>query len=199
MIESMCMIRFLFLIGCLSLITCTGKRYDNPHVEIITSVGDIEVELYPSKVPKTVAAFLENVSSGLYKNSSFYRVLKMEGVEEISNVGVIQGGIWKTAPQKITSLKGIEHESTAITGLTHTDGTVSMARTGLGTAKAEFFICIGDQSPMDAGRRGSSDSLGYAAFGKVINGMSIVRKIQGRSNTGDALDEPIVIQDIKRL
>ncbi len=180
-------------------ISCGRPVYENPHVIIRTGYGDIELELYPKKAPATVNAFLSCIDSGLYTESSFYRVLKAEELPTDHNTGIIQGGIWKRAPQKTGTSKTIRHESTQLTGLSHIDGTISMARQDTGTARTEFFICIGDQSSLDFGRRGSADGQGYAAFGRVFKGMDIVRKIQGRESNGDAFTKDIPIQGITRF
>ncbi len=129
-----------------------GKHYQNPHVAIQTALGDIEIELYPGQAPKSVAAFLSYVDSGLYKNSSFYRVLNDDN--QPSNAPkseLIQGGIWKTNYKKSASLPGIPHETTQQTHLLHTNGVISLARQAPGTAGTEFFICIGDQPGVDYG------------------------------------------------
>lgn len=187
---------FLLLVVVLS---CNQADDKTPHVLIETRLGDIELELYPEKAPVTVAAFLSYVDSGYYSNSSFYRVLKADELPNPNNTGIIQGGIWQTKPEIKVRLSGIKHESTAQSGLTHQSGTVSLARTTPGSASSEFFICIGDQSPLDAGRRGTEDGQGFAAFGKVIEGMPIVRKIQEQKSHGDAFDKKIEIYKIKRL
>ncbi len=179
--------------------SCKQANNKTPHVLIETRLGDIEVELYPEKAPVTVASFLSYVDSGYYNNSSFYRVLKADELPNPNNTGIIQGGIWQTKPQIKVKLPGIRHEPTTQSGLTHQSGTVSLARTTPGSASSEFFICIGDQSPLDAGRRGTEDGQGFAAFGKVIKGMPIVRKIQEQRSHGDAFDEKIEIYKIKRL
>ena len=187
--------RILVLLLFLSLmISCSNKKSKFPHVLIETNYGDIEAELYPAKAPKTVAAFLSYIDKGFYKNTSFYRVLKDDEMPTDYNSGLIQGGVWPNLKQ----VAGIEHESTKQSGLSHTDGTLSMARTGVGTATTEFFICIGDQTSLDAGKSGTADSLGFAAFGKVIHGMGIVRKIQAAKSNGDQFTEKIKITNIKR-
>ena len=162
-------------------------------------MGDIEVELFPGQAPKTVASFLSYIDSGLYKKCSFYRVLKTEEMPSPANTGIIQGGIWQTNPERKALLKGTEHETTKQTGLTHQSGTISLARTTPGSATTEFFICIGDQSPLDFGRRGTEDGQGFAAFGKVFDGMDIVRKIQAQKSRGDKFVEKIEINEIRRL
>lgn len=187
---------FLLLVVVLS---CNQADDKTPHLLIETRLGDIELELYPEKAPVTVAAFLSYVDSGYYSNSSFYRVLKADELPNPNNTGIIQGGIWQTKPEIKVKLSGIKHETTAQSGLTHQSGTVSLARTTPGSASSEFFICIGDQSPLDAGRRGTEDGQGFAAFGKVIKGMPIVRKIQEQKSHGDAFDKKIEIYKIKRL
>lgn len=191
--------KLFVIIICIAVVSCSQKKYKNPHIIINTRLGDIEVELFPDQAPKTTAAFLSYIDSGFYKNSSFYRVLKTEDFPTPTNTGIIQGGIWQTNPQKKESLQGIELESTKQTGLSHQSGTISLARTTPSSATTEFFICIGDQSPLDAGRRGTPDGLGFAAFGKVFSGMDVVRKIQAQKSSGDHFDEKIVINNITRL
>ncbi|MEP6674687.1 MAG: peptidylprolyl isomerase [Ferruginibacter sp.] len=181
------------------LFSCSHKKYPVPHVLIETSYGDIEAELYPDKAPVTVAAFLSYIDSGFYKQSTFYRVLKREDLSAEYNTGMIQGGIWQSNNTLLNTLHGIKHESTAQSGLSHTSGILSMARTDVGTTRTEFFICIGDQTQFDSGRNSVADKMGYAAFGKVINGMDIVRKIQAQKATGENFDEKIVISNITRL
>ena len=174
--------------------SCSQMKSGNPVIEINSAFGDIQIELYPAKAPKTVAAFLRYVDSGHYRNSSFYRVIKAEEMPTDYNDGLIQGGMWPA----LKNVKGIEHEPTTQTGLSHINGTVSLARTGAGTATTEFFICIGDQSQLDAGRSGTVDGLGYAAFGKVIKGMDAVRKIQSQNSIGENFSKKIPIKNIVR-
>ncbi len=178
---------------------CNDPEYKNPHIVIETNLGDIEAELYPDKAPKTVAAFLMYVDSGFYKNSSFYRVIFNEGFSTASNTGVIQGGTWPSDNKEHPIIKGIPHEPTKQTGLTHTTGTLSMARSAPGTASTEFFICIGDQTQFDFGSQYPADGQGLAAFGKVTKGMDIVRKIQEQRSSGENFDEKIIIKTINRL
>jgi peptidyl-prolyl cis-trans isomerase A (cyclophilin A) len=187
---------FLFIIVCMSCNQRTGKY---PVVLIETRYGDIEVELYPDKAPVTVAAFLSYVDAGYYNKSSFYRVLKADELPNPNNFGIIQGGIWKSRPDVLVSIPGIRHESTTQTGLTHQSGTISLARTRPGTASTEFFICIGGQNQFDAGQDGTEDRQGFAAFGKVIKGMPVVRKIQEQSSRGDQFENSIPISATRHL
>ena len=175
----------------ISLFSCSHKKSEFPIITIVTNFGDIEAELYPAKATKTVAAFLSNINNGFYKNSTFYRVLKDDDMPTDYNTGLIQGGTWPNVKQ----VPGIPHESTKITGLSHTSGVLSMASTGAGTATTEFFICVGDKTNFDAGNN-PKDTTAFAAFGKVIHGMEVVRKIHNTKNNGDQFVEKIKIANI---
>jgi peptidyl-prolyl cis-trans isomerase A (cyclophilin A) len=183
-------------IMCIAIVSgCGGNSPDE--VIIKTRAGDIEVKLFPGKAPKTVAAFLSYVDSGYYKNSSFYRILSKDNQPMGGNAAeLIQGGIYKTS--KVRSyLQGIPHEPTSQTGLKHTHGTLSMARLEAGSATTEFFICIGDNPGFDAGGN-KEDSLGYAAFGEVTKGMSVVMKIYNRPEENQQFNPPVGIINIVR-
>jgi peptidyl-prolyl cis-trans isomerase A (cyclophilin A) len=150
----------------------------NPHVQITTRFGDVEIELYPKQAPITVAAFLSYIDSGYYENSSFYRVLLDEDQPTYAPKSeIIQGGIWKTNSALIRKIPGIQHETTAQTKLSHTNGTISLARLAPGSASTEFFICVGDQPGYDFGGKNNPDGLGYAAFGRVVKGMDVVNRM----------------------
>ena len=187
---------FIFLL----LFSCAQKKYKNPHISIETQFGKIHVELFPDKAPKSVAAFLSYVDQGLYKNSSFYRVLK-EGNQPTSSfkTELIQGGIWETNNTKANNLKGIPHETTKQTGILHTNGTISLARTTPGTASSEFFICVGAQPLYDFGNSANPDRQGYAAFGKVVKGLDVLKKVHQQPENGEAFYPSVRIFNIVRL
>lgn len=192
--------RYLIISFLALLLSCEGGS-DNkhPHVQIRTAAGDIELELYPQQAPKTVAAFLSYVDSGLYHNATFYRVLNDDNQSsEAERSNLIQGGIWRTDQKKASSLPGIPHESTQQTHILHKDGVISLARTTPGTAASEFFICIGPQPGFDYGGENNPDKQGYAAFGKVVKGMDIVRNIYARPENNQSFDPPVAIYDIIR-
>ena len=179
------------------LFSCSSSK--NPHIIIKTNLGNVEAELYPDKAPKTVAAFLSYVDSGFYKNSSFYRVLFIEAMASDYNTGIIQGGIWQSNNKKAIALSGIVHEPPNQTGLSHTTGTLSLARSTPGTANSEFFICVGDQTGYDSSKNYNPDGLGFAAFGRVISGMDIVRQIHKQPANGQSFTRSITILNIERL
>jgi peptidyl-prolyl cis-trans isomerase A (cyclophilin A) len=174
-------------------------QYKNPHIIIASQYGDIEVELYPDKAPKSVTAFLSYVDAGYYKNSSFYRILSTDNQTMGSNASeLIQGGLWASKTRK-DSLPGIPHETTKQTGILHENGTISLARQEPGTATTEFFICIGKQPGFDYGGENNPDGQGYAAFGRVVKGMDVVLKIYARPEEDQYFDPPVRITKIVRL
>ena len=194
------MFKIFLLAGIFIYFSCSHKKYKEPTVKIKTNFGDILVELYPERAPKTVAAFLSYVDSGYYKNSSFYRVLKEE--DQPSNAfksQLIQGGIWQSQYKKQLSLPGIPHETTRQTGILHKDGAISLARTAPGTANTEFFIVIGDQPAYDYGGAANPDGQGFAAFGKVIEGMDAVKQIHEQPDNQTSFTPPLKIINIVRL
>jgi peptidyl-prolyl cis-trans isomerase A (cyclophilin A) len=139
------------------------------------------------------------VDAGLYDNARFHRTVKPGNQPNNQiRIDVIQGGTAAGTKQ----FPPIPLERTSATGLTHVDGTLSMARDGPDTATSEFFICVGDecgdQGALDFGGRRNPDGQGFAAFGRVTKGMEIVRKIQAAPADGQRLTPPIRILRIVR-
>ncbi len=180
----------------LILILCTSCKQDKINCEIQTSIGNIFVELYPSKAPITVSNFLKYVDNNLYDNSSFFRVCTPENeADRQIKIEVIQGGNVDQAK----SFPPIKMENTKQTGLKHLIGTLSMAREGPDTATSEFAICIIDIPEMNYQGKRNPDGHGFAAFGKVTKGMNVVLKIQEQKEDGQYLLNPILIKTIKRI
>jgi len=189
---------FCFLLIGLGF-ACSPKSELHPIVVIETKFGDIELELYPDKAPKTVAAFLSYVDSGLYNRSTFYRVLNRDNqASDALKSELIQGGIWRTNRKKAESLRGIPHESTQSSGLKHLRGSVSMARLEPGTAGSEFFICLKKEPGLDYGGENIGDGQGYAVFGRVVAGMEVVEKVYRQREDDQYFDPPVFIFAIKR-
>lgn len=191
--------KLLIIFVCI-IVACNTSKNKNPHIEIQTKFGDIEVELYPAQAPKTVAAFLSYIDSGYYKNAAFYRVLRDdEQHSDAPKSELIQGGIWKTNYKLGAAIPGIPHESTQQTKILHKDGAISLARQAPGTASTEFFICVGDQPGFDYGGANNPDEQGYAAFGKVVKGMNVVKSIYNAPETDGDFDPMVYINKIKKL
>ncbi|HEY0677856.1 MAG TPA: peptidylprolyl isomerase [Chitinophagaceae bacterium] len=193
------LIYFTCALAVSSGLSCTSTESKYPRVEITTQYGEIEIELYNDKAPKSVTAFLANVDAGHYKDGSFYRVLNMDNQpSNAPKAELIQGGIWKKR-NKPANIPRIPHESTQQTGILHTNGVISYAREEPGTAGSEFFICVGDQPGFDYGGENNPDGQGYAAFGKVISGMNIVRRIYTQPENEQYFNPPVAIYNITRL
>jgi peptidyl-prolyl cis-trans isomerase A (cyclophilin A) len=173
-------------------------------VQMATGEGDIVIELYLDKAPVTAGNFLKLIDNGDLDGGSFYRVVNAANDRGSPKIDVIQGGLGNDAEGFDT----IAHETTAETGILHTDGVISMARGGVGTASTEFFICIGDQPGLDHGEARNADGQGFAAFGKVVSGMDVVRRINGlpadaesysEYTEGQILNDPVSIDRVRRV
>lgn len=188
-------------------------------VQIETSFGSIVAELEEEKAPITVSNFLHYVDDGLYDGGHFHRTVRPDnqsnanlkkeaigaGIDPDADrshmpndriaIEVIQGGI---NPERENELDGpIPLERTSETGLSHTDGTLSMARLTPDSAVSDFFICINDQPELDFGGRRNPDGQGFAAFGTVVDGMDVVRRIQLQPADGQRLDPLVNITRIR--
>jgi peptidyl-prolyl cis-trans isomerase A (cyclophilin A) len=111
-------------------------------------------------------------------------------------IEVIQGGLQFSKDKK--PFPPITHETTDKTGLLHKDGTISMARLAPGSADSEFFICVGDQPELDFGGKRNPDGQGFAAFGRVVEGLDVVHKIQQQPDEGQMLKQRVMIENIER-
>lgn len=167
-------------------------------VAIETGLGVIKAEIDTVHAPNTAANFLKYVDRGLYGNGVFHRtVTPSNQPNNAIRIEVIQAAA--AAGRESEFLPPIALERTNKTGLKHLDGTLSMARSSVDSATSEFFICIGPQPELDFGGRRHPDGQGFAAFGKVTQGMDIVRKIQQSPAEGQSLVPPIRIVSIRRV
>jgi peptidyl-prolyl cis-trans isomerase A (cyclophilin A) len=146
-------------------------------VRVQTELGDIVLELDPKRAPATTANFLKYVDAGHYNGGTFHRTVKMDNQPESPvKIEVIQAGV--NPDRAKDGFPPIPLERTSVTGLTHTDAAVSMARGTPDSATSGWFICINDQPSLDFGGARNPDGQGFAAFGRVVSGMDVVRKIQ---------------------
>ena len=185
----------LVLLGCV-LFGCGTK---NPRVKMVTELGPISIEVYKHAAPVTAGNFLRYVDEGRFEGAKFYRVVTMQNQPDKDiKIEVIQGGLGndENHPKRLPSMG---HETTQETGILHKDGVISMARIEPGTADAEIFICVGDQPDLDFEGRRNPDGQGFAAFGQVIDGMEVVRRIQQQPEMDQALIEPVKITSMTRL
>jgi peptidyl-prolyl cis-trans isomerase A (cyclophilin A) len=171
----------------------------NPVVVFETEKGAIEMEIDAAHAPVTAGNFLKYVDGGFYDGGSVNRAVRPDNrVRHDVEIQVIQFQI--DGARRREQFPPVALERTSVTGLKHVDGTISMARSSRpDTATASFSIVIGDQPEMDFGGRRSPDGQGFAAFGRVVRGMGVVKAIQA-SPTGqrgdygtESLDPPIRI------
>jgi peptidyl-prolyl cis-trans isomerase A (cyclophilin A) len=141
-----------------------------PRVVLTTSMGRIVLELDVVHAPVTARNFLRYVDTRRYDGQQIYRAMKTG-----ENIGLIQGGI---VTDGRLLFPPIAHEPTSQTGLTHVEGALSAPRGAVGTARADFTIMASPLHYLDAGPdSGSGDGLGFAVFGRVVEGMDVVRAI----------------------
>jgi peptidyl-prolyl cis-trans isomerase A (cyclophilin A) len=166
-------------------------------VLVRTDKGDIVVEL-DARAPATTANFLKYVDARFYDGGQFHRTVRADNQpKDKVKIGVVQGSV--NAKKAKEEFPPIKLERTSKTGLAHKDGTISMARDGPDTATSDFFLCVGDQPALDFGGKRNPDGQGFAAFGKVVKGMDVVKKIQSAPAKGQALSPPFRIVRVMRV
>ena len=185
----------------LALLPAAVALADDPkpvRVLIKTEAGDIEVELDAKAAPNTVANFLKYADAKFYDGGRFHRtVTPANQPNNKVKIEVIQGG---PNPAKAKDdFPPIKLERTRDTKLAHKDGTISMARDGPDSATSDIFICVGDQPELDFGGKRNPDGQGFAAFGKVVKGMDVVKKIQQSAADGQTLKPPVKIESVRGL
>jgi len=167
---------------------------ENPRVEFKTTMGSFTLELYPDNAPKTVENFLQYANSGFYKGTVFHRVI--DGF-------MIQGGGFDPSMRQKETRAPIENEAgIAIKGgLKNEIGTIAMARTSVpNSATAQFFINVKNNGFLDY-KDPSPQGIGYAVFGRVVQGMDVVMQIAKVATTTQGMNQnvpqkPIIIESV---
>jgi peptidyl-prolyl cis-trans isomerase A (cyclophilin A) len=167
-------------------------------VRIETELGDIEIELFEQQAPASAGYFLADVRAGLYDGSSFFRIVTLsnQGAERHRRIAVIQGGL-RHQGEDLALV--IPHETTAMTGLKHLKGTVSLARYAPGAVYHSFFICLRDEPALDFGGARHPDGQGFAAFGRVAQGFDVVQRIYARAEAQEYVKKEIRIERVQIL
>lgn len=182
-----------------------AEIYATQLVVIETTMGDITVEIETERAPVTAGNFLRYVDEDRFDGTKFYRAMHLDWGEPPN--GLLQGGT-QMHPDRV--LDPIAHEPTTETGLSHTDGALSMARYDPGSATGDFSIMIKDQTGLDATPASSDPSLqaGFAVFGHVVDGMDVVHAIHALPPDpdkgegwmkGQLLADPVEIVDMRRV
>jgi peptidyl-prolyl cis-trans isomerase A (cyclophilin A) len=173
------------LVSALALAPTVARAATHPRVRLTTTVGPIIAELYEDQAPISAGAFLTAVRLRLYDAGEIFRVVRPDNDHGSPHIDVIQGQKRDNAG----SLPPVPHEPTGKTGLRHRNGTLSLPRDAPGTATGtEFFICLGDQPALDQGGQRNPDGLGFAAFGRVLEGFPVVRKIWAMRTKAESPD-----------
>jgi peptidyl-prolyl cis-trans isomerase A (cyclophilin A) len=185
---------FLVAAVLAAAVTIARPAADGPvRVLVHTDRGDIVLEIDVTRAPNTAANFLRYVDAGHYDGGTFHRTVTMSNQPDSPvKIEVIQAGV---NPERAKDgFPAIPLERTSVTGLHHTDGAISMARGQPDSASSGWFICINDQPSLDFGGARNPDGQGFAAFGRVVQGMDVVRAIHRAPNTdAQRLTPPITI------
>ncbi|MGJ3233273.1 MAG: peptidylprolyl isomerase [Oceanicaulis sp.] len=199
----------VFAAAFAALCACAPAERGAPEASravIVTSLGEITVELDGDAAPVSSANFASLARAGVYDGGSFYRAVRPDNDRpEVEPMSLIQGG---HSFDGLPEATGIAHESTLETGLSHTRGAISMARFEPGTATSEFFIMVADYPGLDAGPgTRNPDEQGYAVFGRVVEGMDVVEAIWGAPtsaanapedfNYAQFLNDPVRIETVR--
>jgi peptidyl-prolyl cis-trans isomerase A (cyclophilin A) len=183
-----------------ALVPAAAQRANDPvRVLVQTELGDIVLEVDTRHAPNTAANFLRYVDAHHYDGGLFHRTVKMDNQPDSPvKIEVIQAGV--NPDRAKDGFPAIALERTNVTGLRHTDGAISMARGQPDSATSGWFVCINDQPSLDFGGARNPDGQGFAAFGRVTQGMDVVRKIQRAPNTdAQHLTPPIKILKAARM
>jgi peptidyl-prolyl cis-trans isomerase A (cyclophilin A) len=169
-----------------------APRPADARVLLETAAGEIEILVDVAHAPVTARNFLRYVADGAYDGGDFHRTVTPENQPDKKvKIDVVQAGV-PIAREKLGH-PPIPLERTRDTGLSHVDGAVSMARDTPDSATSDFFICVGPQPSLDFGGARNPDGQGFAAFGRVVRGMDVVRRIWRSPAKGQTLDPPVAI------
>lgn len=188
-------------VTAIALIVAIARPAAQSPVRVLvqTELGEIVLDVDVKAAPRTATNFLRYLDAGQFDGGAFHRTVKLDNQPDSPvKIEVIQAGV--NADRAKDGFPAIALERTSTTGLHHTDGTISMARGQPDSATSGWFICINDQPSLDFGGARNPDGQGFAAFGRVVQGMDVVRKIQGAANTdAQRLTPPIKILKASRV
>ncbi len=162
-----------------------------------TALGPIDIEVDLGRAPRMGGNFLRYLDRGYYDGASFVRV--ENHAEDFTGRPIEVPMIQAIIPPDRIPFAPVLFERTQATGLRHVDGTVSAIRISRELVSHRFLICIGDQPDLDLGGRRIPDGQGYGAFGRVVAGMEVVRRIHGSPSRDNAFTPPIPILRARRL
>ncbi len=181
--------------AALALSACAtmANGADNPRVVLETDAGRMVLELELERAPLTVCNFLSYVTDGDYAGGTFFRTVVSATNDNPNPIDVIQAATPRGSDDALRP--PIPLERTRDTGLGHTAGVISMARDGPDTATSSFFIVTQDTPSLDFGGGRNPDRQGFAAFGRVVEGLDVARRIQmSPADAEEQLAPPVAIR-----
>ena len=187
--------RTMMMAAAFALSACatTANGADKPRVVLETDAGRMVVELELERAPLTVCNFLSYVTDGDYEAGSFFRTVVSATNANPNPIDVIQAATPRGSDDDLRP--PIPLERTRDTGLSHTAGTISMARDGPDTATSSFFIVTRDTPSLDFGGGRNPDGQGFAAFGRLVEGLDVARAIQmSPADAEEQLTPPVAIR-----
>ena len=187
--------RTMMMTAALALSACasTANGADKPRVALETDAGRMVLELELERAPLTVCNFLSYVTDGDYAGGSFFRTVVSATNDNPNPIDVIQAATPRGSDDDLRP--PIPLERTRDTGLGHTAGAISMARDGPDTATSSFFIVTHDTPSLDFGGGRNPDGQGFAAFGRLIEGLDVARRIQmSPADAEEQLTPPVMIR-----
>ena len=186
--------RMTMMAAVLALSACasTANGADKPRVVFETDAGRMVVELELERAPLTVCNFLSYVTDGDYEAGSFFRTVVSATNDNPNPIDVIQAATPRGSDDDLRP--PIPLERTRDTGLSHTAGTLSMARDGPDTATSSFFIVTHDTPSLDFGGGRNPDRQGFAVFGRLVEGLDVARRIQMMPDAEEQLTPPVMIR-----
>jgi len=193
---------FLLLVAATPAARQPELRPGEVLVRLETPLGIIDLAVDTKRAPITAANFLKYVDGGFYDGGRFHRATRADNYTPVlpdrPMMEIVQAGI--NPERRREGFPPIPLERTSVSGLRHVIGTMSMARTPQAdSARSDFFICLDDQPSLDFGGKRFDDGQGAAAFGRVVAGMDVVRKIQQQPVEKQALTPPVPITKAARV
>lgn len=187
--------RTMMMAAAMALTACatTATGADQPRVVLETDAGRMVIELELERAPMTVCNFLSYVTDGDYAGGSFFRTVVSATNDNPNPIDVIQAATPRGSDDDLRP--AIPLERTRDTGLSHTAGVISMARDGPDTATSSFFIVTQDTPSLDFGGGRNPDGQGFAAFGRLVEGLEAARRIQtSPADSEEQLTPPVAIR-----
>ena len=185
----------LVALGLTSCATTSGAQ-ESPRVVIGTDAGRMVVELDLARAPLSTCNFLSYITDGDYDGGRFFRTVVRATNDNPHPIDVIQAATPRGDDDHLRP--PIPLERTRDTGLSHVAGAISMARDGPDTATSSFFIVTHDTPALDFGGGRNPDGQGFAAFGHLVEGLDVARRIQmSPANTQERLTPPVVIRSAR--